>query len=39
VEEISEQMESLVTNNCGETRYIGADLWNSLLRERTLLTC
>jgi len=31
VEEISEQMESLVTNNCGETRYIGADLWNSFL--------
>jgi hypothetical protein len=26
VEEISEQMESLVTNNCGETRYIGTKL-------------
>lgn len=29
VEELSDMMCSLVTNNCGETRYIGTQSWHS----------
>lgn len=34
VEALSEMMCSLVTNQCGETRYIGASFAHSLLRKR-----
>lgn len=31
VEALSDMMCSLVTNNCGETRYIGTDVWRGIL--------